>query len=160
MKVVLIGGSASSTPALIDYLAGVPCLPPMEIALMGRSAVNLERVTRASRLLAEGLPIKVTWRHTGDPSWDCEFVSADVIVLQARVGGLDGRVFSETFPPNYGICGDQGLGPGGLASAWWSWPILEKYFLRANVLASGSTFVVLSSPMGILVRLGRRVAPN
>src|SRR5437588_468682 len=38
MKIVVVGGSSPSTPALFESLAAVPDLPPLEVVLLGRSA--------------------------------------------------------------------------------------------------------------------------
>jgi len=160
MKVVLIGGSSPSTPALIEYLAGIKGLPPIEIVLLGSSHTRLALVNRACRALIGDGPITVTSIPLAAGHWPETLVGADVIALQARVGGYEARAWDETFPLRYGICGDQELGPGGLANAWRSWEHVKHFFQEAAARAPGALFIVLSSPVGLLVRLGLLAAPQ
>jgi len=160
MKVVLIGGSSPSTPALIEYLAAHHNLPDIEIILLGRSKIRLELVSNAARILAGNAPITITTATTTDPRWRDTFLGADVIVLQARIGGYEARLRDETFPLRYGVCGDQDLGPGGISNAWRSWPEIRQFFVEAGLRSPHARFFVLSSPVGILVRLGLLAAPR
>jgi 6-phospho-beta-glucosidase len=160
MKVVLIGGSSPSTPALIEYLAANKSLPDIEIVLLGRSKIRLALVSKAARTLAGNAPITITTATTQDPHWRDTFSGADVIILQARVGGYEARLWDETFPLRYGVCGDQDLGPGGLSNAWRSWPLLRQFFIEAARRSPHARFFVLSSPVGILVRLGLLAVPQ
>lgn len=160
MKVVLIGGSSPSTPALIEYLATQKNLPEIDIVLLGRSKTRLALVTNAAQTLAGNAPITISSATTEDSSWPETFSGADVIVLQARVGGYEARQWDESFPLRYGICGDQDLGPGGFSNAWRSWPQLKRFFIEASLRSPHTRFFVLSSPVGILVRLGLLAAPQ
>ena len=56
MKVVILGGSAQSTPALFDYLAGsgIPCA--LEVILAGRDKNRLESVARAAKCFPRARP--------------------------------------------------------------------------------------------------------
>jgi 6-phospho-beta-glucosidase len=160
MKVILIGGSSPSTPTLIEYLAAQKNLPPIEIVLLGRSKTRVALVSNAARTLAGNAPITIRTATTDDPNWSETLWGADAIVLQVRVGGYEAREWDETFPLRYGICGDQDLGPGGFSNAWRSWPQLKPFFIEASLQCPRARFFVLSSPVGILVRLGVLAAPQ
>jgi 6-phospho-beta-glucosidase len=160
MKIVLIGGSSPSTPTLIDWLAAYRPLPPLEIILLSRSETSLEPVARAARLLVGDRPISISVIPTTDYRWAESLDNADIIVLQLRIGGYEARQQDESFPLEVGICGDQELGPGGLANAWRSWPVVKSYITEAAARAPQSLFLVLSSPVGLLVRLGLLSAPH
>jgi 6-phospho-beta-glucosidase len=160
MKVVLIGGSSPSTLALIEYLVTQKNLPDIELVLLGRYITPLALVSNAARTVAGNASITIRTATTDDPGWPEAFLGADAIVLQARVGGYKAREWDETFPLRYGICGDQDLGPGGFSNAWRSWFQLKQFFIEASVRAPHARFFVLSSPVGILVRLGLFAAPQ
>jgi 6-phospho-beta-glucosidase len=160
MKVILIGGSSPSTPALIQNLRKRSDLPPLEVVLLGQSKSRLTEVLRAARLLAAGTDIQISSALLSDPSWAHTFLNADMIILQARPGGYEARRSDEKLPLKYGICGDQDLGPGGIANAWRSWPHLKQFFVQAQLRAPRALFVILSSPVGLLVHLGLMSAPR
>jgi alpha-galactosidase/6-phospho-beta-glucosidase family protein len=159
MKIVVIGGSSPSTPSLIRELSLRRDLPPLEVILLGQSEARTQAVLRAARLLATGTPIQISSVLTSDHRWTGALVGSEVIILQARPGGYESRRHDEQFPSKYGVCGDQDLGPGGLSNGWRSWPALRRYFLEAQRCAPEAIFLVLSSPVGLLVRLGQRAAP-
>ena len=132
----------------------------MEIVLLGRSPTRLALVGKAAQTLAGNAPITISTATTNDPNWPETFLGADAIVLQVRVGDYEARERDETFPLRYGICGDQDLGPGGFSNAWRSWAQLKPFFMEASLRCPHARFFVLSSPVGILVRLGMLAAPQ
>src|ERR1051325_9460498 len=149
MKVVTLGGSAQSTPALFAYLSGVKDLPPIHISLLGRNKTNLASVVRAAKLLINATPIGVDYSGIQPRELDAALDGADVVLLQVRVGGYAGRDFDETFPLKYGVCGDEGLGPGGLSAGWRAWPEIRLLLNRISAVAPNALVVILSSPVGI-----------
>src|SRR5271157_5055584 len=160
MKIVLIGGSSPSTPTLIGYLARRRELPPLEVVLLSTSETSLRPVVGAAEALIGDRPIRILSVPLADCYWPEALCDADVIVLQARIGGYEARKNDETFPLAFDICGDQDLGPGGLANAWRSWPHLERFFLEAAARAPKAILLVLSSPVGLIVRLGLLSTPH
>jgi 6-phospho-beta-glucosidase len=160
MKVVIIGGSAQSTPALFEYLAGAaqPCA--LQVTLIGRDETRLAAVARASRLLSDNAPIDIDYAAIKDPEFGRALEGADVVILQLRVGGYASRAYDETFPLRYEVCGDEGLGPGGLAAAWRAWPVIEPIISRIQVAAPQALLVIMSAPLGILVKAAAHACPR
>jgi len=156
MKVVILGGSAQSTPALFDYLAGsdIPCA--LEVILAGRDKNRLESVARAAKLLSDNAPINISHTIIQSLEFARALENADVVLLQIRVGGYKGRAYDETFPLQYGVCGDEGLGPGGLAAAWRAWPEIEPILSQVYGAAPEALLVIMSAPLGILVTAAAR----
>ena len=160
MKVVILGGSAQSTPALFAYLSGMKNFPAIHISLLGRNKSNLGSVVRAAKLLINNAPISVDYSGIQSPELDAALDGADVVLLQVRVGGYAGRDFDERFPLKYGVCGDEGLGPSGLSAGWRAWPEIQPLLDRVSVVAPNALVVILSSPVGILVRAAGQIFPQ
>jgi 6-phospho-beta-glucosidase len=158
MIVTILGGSAFSTPSLVDWLAHQHLERPLTIRLAGRTREHLSAVARASRLLAEGRPLRI--EIFPKDGWEEALNSTDVTLIQLRVGGLEGRDFDETFPHAFGIPGDEGLGPGGLSSALRSWPVLRRVLSSVQRVAPKTLPLLLTSPAGLLVRLAAREFPD
>jgi 6-phospho-beta-glucosidase len=77
---------------------------------------------------------------------------AALVIFQFRVGGLEARQKDEQFPLQYDICGDEGLGPGGLAAAWRTWPVMRAYLQWVMDTSPDACILLLTSPVGILCR--------
>jgi 6-phospho-beta-glucosidase len=159
VRIVVLGGSAHSTPALFRCLAAQVHVPRLEFCLVGRSLARLEGVLRAARLLTEWLPISIQAAGFSPPELAAALRGADVVLVQVRVGGYEARHFDESFPLQWGICGDEGLGPGGLSAAWRSWPSISRILRMVADVCPGALVLMLSSPVGILVSAARRQFP-
>src|ERR1043166_1704170 len=159
-RIVIIGGTSPSTPALFSYLSAIADLPRLEIVLLARSCAELGLVERACSIIAKSSMVNVVAVSLADRRWAKSLMDADVILLQARIGGYEGRQYDETFPLTFDVCGDQDLGPGSFANAWRSWGHLKLFFEQAAVHAPRAIFIVLPSPVSLLVRLGQRLVPT
>ena len=152
MRVVVLGGSGSSTPELADALAawpgGLERRPALQIALVGRSAAKLELVTAEFRARAgtSGPPLSVTF---DTDRWRA-LRAADVVLNQVRVGGLDARVFDETFPRAFGLPGEETMGPGGFANALRTVPALAATWDDIASVAPDALIINLTNPAGIV----------
>src|SRR5947209_8052217 len=123
MKITVFGGSAHSTPALWSYLVNEARLDDLELVLVGRNAERLAAVGRACRLLTRrGSSSSFL---TGDGSSPDSIAASAVVMIQIRSGGYAARAFDESFPLQYGIPGDEGLGPGGLCAGVRNWKAIK-----------------------------------
>jgi 6-phospho-beta-glucosidase len=154
-RVVIIGGSAPSTPnLLIDSRFGVDS--GVRFVLFGRSVDRLEAVRRAAVLLAPSLDGAI--ETTTD--LDAALEGATFVVIQIRVGGFAARIHDELFPLAAGIPGDEGLGPGGLAAAWRTWPILREILGKIATRCPHARVALLTAPLGILTRCAQDAFPG
>jgi 6-phospho-beta-glucosidase len=85
---------------------------------------------------------------------------AEVVLIQARFGGHAGRHFDETFPIKFGLCGDEGLGVGGLSAAWRVWPPMRTLLGLIRDNCGAAKILMLSSPVSILVRAASVIFPE
>jgi 6-phospho-beta-glucosidase len=147
----ILGGSAHSTPVLVDCLARSYCSERRVVRLVGRDPGRLAAVTRACCFLTNGTLTQVEPYSWGD--WMGALPGSDVVLVQIRQGDYSGRTFDETFPLERGVPGDEGLGPGGLSAAWRSWPVLRNLLTGIRAKAPAAECVLLTSPGSLLVRL-------
>jgi 6-phospho-beta-glucosidase len=148
VKLVIVGGSSQSTPNLFRSKAVQAA--GLSVVLIGRSAANLHAVRRAIKVVSgDAVSPDVSM---APQNLSAALIGADIVLLQARYGGFLGRIFDETFPLKYDICGDEGLGPGGLASAWRSWPQIDRLLTEVRRICPRATVVLMTSPVGILSR--------
>jgi len=157
MRIVVIGGSGQSTPSLFAYLGRVRRSLPagLEIVLLGRSEHRLRAVYRASRFLLAGADVQLRAARLGPYVLTAALEGADVVLVQVRIGGYEGRIFDESLPAACGLCGDQEIGPGSLAAAWRSWPEFERILCAVALSSPRAQVIILSSPVTLLVRASR-----
>lgn len=162
MRIAVIGGSSQSTPNLFAYFGRVAQSLPagLEVVLFGRSEHRLGAVQRASRLLLEGADIKLDAKRIEPRTLAAALNGADLVLVQARIGGYQGRIFDESLLGSHGLPGDQEIGPGGLAAAWRSWPELERLLNAVKKASPLATVIILSSPVTLLVRASRLRFPE
>jgi 6-phospho-beta-glucosidase len=150
--VAVVGGGSTYTPELVDSLcAHQDRLVVDELVLLDPDLDRLDAVGGlAGRIL----------RHRG---WAGELVTtddreraidgADFVIVQLRVGGQAARHVDETLPVGYGCLGQETTGPGGLAKALRTVPLVlgiaEETAARG---APGAWVVDFTNPVGIVTQ--------
>lgn len=148
----VVGGGSTYTPELVDSLcAHQDRLVVDELVLLDPDLDRLDAVGGlAGRIL----------RHRG---WAGELVTtddreraidgADFVIVQLRVGGQAARHVDETLPVGYGCLGQETTGPGGLAKALRTVPLVlgiaEETAARG---APGAWVVDFTNPVGIVTQ--------
>lgn len=152
MRLTVLGGSSVATPQLIDAIATWPAAaerrPELDIVLHGRS---LERLRAIAAVCAARLTdLGVAGRCSAAADRQEALNGADVVLNQVRVGGLAARSFDESFPHAAGVAGEETMGPGGLANALRTLPVLRELWRDVLERAPGALVVNLTNPAGIV----------
>ncbi len=158
-KVAILGATSQSTPALFRALRRSSAVAHLRFALTARSSVRLDAIVRAIEIVGEGA-FALTRHDFAEASLESAVAEAAAIVIQIRYGGLKGREFDEAFPLQFGVCGDEGLGPGGFSSAWRSWPQVDKLLALIRRISPHAEVVLLTSPCSLLTRLAHLRWPD
>ena len=154
MRLVILGGSASATPELADALAewpgGPERRPPVELMLHGRSADRLELVAAEIRRRVAGIAGAAVEVET-ETDLAAGLQGADVVLNAVRIGGLAARVFDESYPQRHGCPGEETMGPGGLANALRTVPVVRRAWATVTDVAPEALHINLTNPSGIVV---------
>ena len=147
-RITIVGGGvyvASLCELMASRLQG-----KLDIELVAR---RFERV----RVIAEHAR-----RRTSRISADCRIRAwpslaegidgADVVVLLPRVGNLPARAIDEAFPARFGIQGDEGLGPGGIANYLRTAPVIADIGSAVRKHAPGAVVLNMTAPLGLTTR--------
>lgn len=146
MKIAIVGGSAASTPGLFLTPEVLALAGRIDVTLIGRAETRLRGVARAVEILSDGaISPECTTEMAG-------LDDAELVILQARYGGYSGRARDEAFPLRHDLCGDEGLGPGGLAAAWRSWPHLSNTLENITQRCPRAKVLLMTAPLSLLVR--------
>ncbi len=155
IKLVVLGGSALATPKLFEVIGNLSAEAAYDVVLFGRNRHNLELVKRFSEAVIagfEGLDIQVGFSTNAREA----LAGADYILNQIRVGGLEGRVFDETFPRQFGIPGEETVGPGGFSNSLRGIPVVLEYCRMIEEIAPDAVVLNLTNPSSIIQYAMRR----
>jgi 6-phospho-beta-glucosidase len=152
MKVTVVGGASTYTPELVDGLARLRDLLPVdELALVDPDTERLEVVAGMSRRMLARADHPASVVATADV--DAGVTDADAVLLQLRVGGQAARIKDETWPMECGCIGQETTGAGGLAKALRTVPVvLEIAEAVRKRAAEGAWIVDFTNPVGIVTR--------
>ncbi len=143
MKLAIIGGGSTYTPELVHGLA-TRATGVTHVALLDVDPERLRVVGGFVRRMAPGLRIDAT----SDP--DAALDGADFVVTQIRVGGQAARLEDERLGLRHGIIGQETTGPGGLAKALRTIPVLLDHALRIERRAPAATLINFTNPVSIV----------
>ncbi|MFB9309118.1 6-phospho-beta-glucosidase [Agromyces hippuratus] len=152
MKLAIVGGGSTYTPELIDGFARLrDTLPLEEIRLVDPDEHRLALVAGMSQRMLEhaGHPAKVI----GTTDLVAGVAGADAVLIQLRVGGQDARHADETWPHQAGCIGQETTGPGGLAKALRTVPVVLRIADVVRAHAKPDAWIVdFTNPVGIVTR--------
>ena len=152
VKVTVVGGGSTYTPELVEgVVRRADRVPVDELVLLD---VDPERLAVVGGL-AERMLAKAGWpgRLVRTTDRDAALDGADFVLVQLRVGGQAARLRDETIPPRFGAVGQETTGPGGLAKAIRTVPvILELAEAVDRRAAPGHWIVDFTNPVGIVTQ--------
>ncbi len=152
MKLAIVGGGSTYTPELIDGFARLrDTLPIDEVWLVDTDESRVGLVAGiASRMFARA-------GHAGTivPTTDlvAGVADADAVLIQLRVGGQDARRGDETWPHEAHCIGQETTGPGGLAKALRTVPVILSVADAVRDHAKPGAWIIdFTNPVGIITR--------
>jgi len=154
----VLGGSSAGTPILIEALGNARAagaLPSLQVRLYGRAAERLAAIEAHSNYRLTQLAGDTDAARSGillstHTRMADAVTGADLILCQVRIGGMRERACDETLPLEFGIPGDEGLGPSGLASFLRARPSIRHLARECHEFAPSARFLMMSSPLGLL----------
>lgn len=156
MKLTLIGGAGFRVPQVIEAVARSG--PVDELALVDNDAGRLRTILDVAAQLPAARGLKLT---AGTDLAE-GLAGADFVFCAIRVGGAAGRVADERVALDLGVLGQETTGPGGLAYALRTVPVMQRIARTVRAVAPQAWFVNFTNPAGIITEslrpiLGDRV---
>jgi len=151
LKVAVIGGGSSYTPELIDgFIKRYDVLPVTEIYLCDIEAGKnkLEIVTNLARRMVKHAGVQIVVKSTIDRSVALE--SADYVLTQLRVGGLEARAKDERIPLKHGLIGQETTGAGGFAKGLRTIPVILDICKDMEQLCPEAWLINFTNPAGMV----------
>jgi 6-phospho-beta-glucosidase len=152
LKVAVVGGGSTYTPELVEGIARrAQVLPIDELVLLDPDETRLEVVGGlAGRMLKRaGWPGTLTLTRDRSAALD----GASFTLIQLRVGGQAARFVDETLPHRFGAIGQETTGPGGLAKALRTVPLVLEIAEEAERRGAPNGWILdFTNPVGIVTQ--------
>ena len=157
VKIALIGGGGFRTPMVAEALAGVASdVDVDELALYDLDAARLERIAAVIAGLdrergGTAVPVRTT------TSLGEAVDGAGAVFAAVRVGGLAARIVDERVPLEFGVLGQETVGPAGVAFALRTVPEMQRIATVVRDRAPDAWFVNFTNPAGLVTEVLRTV---
>ena len=149
MKLCVLGGGGFRTPHVHRALLRVPGDPLVtELVLHDVDAERLRGMEAVLARFAEGVPHAPRVRSTTVLQDAVE--GSGAVFAALRVGGTAARCADERVALDLGVLGQETTGPGGIAFALRTVPVVLEAARAVERLAPGAWFVNFTNPAGIV----------
>lgn len=147
----VIGGGSSYTPELIEGIldrAGELPVGQLRLVDIPSGERKLAVITELARRMAKrrGSRMEITAALDRRTALD----GADFVLTQFRVGGLEARGKDELLPLRYDMIGQETTGPGGLANALRTIPIILDVCADMQAICPDAWLINFTNPAGIV----------
>jgi 6-phospho-beta-glucosidase len=147
MKITLLGGGGFRTPYVYQGLLG-SSVATGELVLHDVDEERLARVAAILDGISRERGVDIPFRTT--TSLDEAVDGADFVLCAVRVGGLRGRVADERVPLQFGVLGQETVGPGGICYALRTIPVLVRMAETVARRAPHAWFINFTNPVGMV----------
>lgn len=149
MKLTIIGGAGVRTPVMIHGLIRRHReIPVKELCIYDTSEEKREVIGSVIRHLAQAQRAPFTVRLVADAAEAVR--GADFIYTAIRVGGEHGRIVDEKAALRHGVLGQETTGPGGLAMALRTIPVMLEYANLIEREAPRAWVINFTNPAGLI----------
>ncbi len=125
VKVAIIGGGSAYAPGLIQaFLHHADTFRGAELALMDIAAEELSIVHRLGTRMAEAAGADL--RITATTDQQQAVADANYVLTTFRQGGFPARYQDESVPLEFGVIGQETIGPGGFFFAMRTLPVIQQ----------------------------------
>lgn len=147
----VVGGGSAYAPGLFAALVHhAPSLDLEEVRLWDVNAPHLELVTRLCQRLAKKAGL--SWRVKSATGLEDALRNTDAVLHTTRPGGLECRRIDETLPLEFGIPGQETVGPGGFFFALRSVPVALEIAATLRRVAPDAVFLNYTNPTNIVTQ--------
>ena len=162
MKLVILGGGGFRVPLVYDAVAtnalaaaGKPAVHIDEVVLHDSSGDRLQAIQRVIDEADQDLESPPTLRVTTDLR--AALTGADFVFSAVRVGGAAGRIADERVALDLGLLGQETIGPGGLAYALRTIPVMREIAQITADVAPDAWTINFTNPAGIVTESMRDI---
>ncbi|WP_156226155.1 6-phospho-beta-glucosidase [Pseudactinotalea suaedae] len=154
MQLTILGGGGFRVPLVVDSVAGARSRVDIDqIVLYDLDPARLQVIAAVVAEQLAGRPDAPRVRLETDLRSAVE--NTDVLFSAMRVGGTEGRVRDEQVARDLGVLGQETIGPGGLAYAMRTVPVVDGVARLVADVAPQAWVVSFTNPAGLVTEAMR-----
>jgi len=158
LKIAIIGGGSAYAPGLLAaFIDNADAFAGAELALMDIAAPELDIVHRLGQRLIAHAGVDLTLTATTDQQ--AAITGADYVLTTFRQGGFEARHQDEAIPLQFGVIGQETIGPGGFFFAMRTLPVIRSILADIQALAPGAVLVNYTNPTQIVAEAVTHFSP-
>ncbi|MDD7465102.1 MAG: 6-phospho-beta-glucosidase [Actinomycetaceae bacterium] len=160
MKLTILGGGGFRTPLVYEAIASqIVDVVVDDVCLYDVDKTRLQVIERVIHQMAERFGENPP-RLVVTTNLEEAIAGADFIFAAIRVGGTKERTVDERIALKHGILGQETIGPGGLAYALRTIPVMTAIAQKIQQLAPNAWVINFTNPAGIVTQAMQRVLGN
>ncbi|MCB9456831.1 MAG: glycoside hydrolase [Anaerolineaceae bacterium] len=149
LKIAIIGGGSAYAPGLINaFIHHAATFAGAELALMDIAETEVGIVQRLGQRLADHAGVDM--RITATTNQREAISGADYVLTTFRQGGFEARHQDEAIPLQFGVIGQETIGPGGFFFAMRTLPVIKSIVQDIEEVAPGAVLVNYTNPTQIV----------
>jgi 6-phospho-beta-glucosidase len=149
LKIAIIGGGSAYAPGLLyAFIQNADAFDGAELALMDIAAHELGIIHALGRKLVEHAGVNLNITATTDRR--TAIADADYVLTTFREGGFEARYRDEAIPLQFGVIGQETIGPGGFFFATRTIPVIQGILAEIEELAPNAVLVNYTNPTQIV----------
>lgn len=152
MKLAILGGGGFRVPLVYEALTGHEVID--RVALYDSDPQRLAVIENVIAAMPPGPSLEAT------TELDVALRGADFVFSAIRVGGAQGRAHDERVALELGLLGQETIGPGGLAYALRTIPVMRAISEQIATLAADAWTINFTNPAGIVTQSMAEILGN
>jgi 6-phospho-beta-glucosidase len=149
LKIAIIGGGSAYAPGLLHaFIQNADAFAGAELALMDIAERELDIVHRLGRKLVAHANVDLDITSTTNRK--VALSGADYVLTTFREGGFEARYLDESIPLEFGIIGQETIGPGGFFFAMRTLPVIKAIISDIKNVAPNAILVNYTNPTQIV----------
>lgn len=149
VKIAMIGGGSAYCPVFLSAMVDLAeSFRGSQLVLMDVDERNLEIIHRLGRQMVSAAGAEIDIRRTLNRRQAIE--DADFVVTTFRPGGFEARALDEKIPLQYGVIGQETVGPGGFFMALRSVKVIREIVAEMEALAPKAFLLNYTNPTNIV----------
>jgi 6-phospho-beta-glucosidase len=157
-KVAYIGGGSAYAPGVLRAFANLKnVFNDSEVALVDINTESLDLIKTLGTKIARSLGSDLRITATTDRRAALE--GADYVLTSFRVGGFEARALDERIPLQYGVIGQETVGPGGFFFALRNMAVIKELCAEMHEICPDAWLINYANPTNIIGEAVSRYSP-
>ena len=149
LTLTVLGGGSFYVPSFIGTMCRTPeVFASTQVRLHDIDSERVRLVKQFCEQFVKAKNVPMTFHD--EPDLERALEGTDFVVATFRIGGVKSTILDETIPPEFGYCGDETAGPGGLFMAMRTLPVIVDVARKMERICPDAWLMNYANPTNFL----------